>query len=84
MKCLIFNATVWVWEGHVMALTAADRLGNARTRAYVIVERGIVRYVSQSDEALPASEEFHTIINANGRLLLPGLVGTRVLLLTIN
>lgn len=73
---LIYNATVWKWNRVNADFTVAmGELGRAEPDCFVLVTNGFIIKVSESGEVAPSFDEFETVVNAHGRLLLPGLTG---------
>lgn len=74
---LIYNATVWKWNSINSDLTvSAGELGRAERNCFVTLKNGFLTTVSNSNEAVPSFDQFGTVVNAHGRLLLPGLTGS--------
>jgi len=74
---LIYNATVWKWNSVNSDFTiSAGELGRAEPNCFVTLKNGFVTTVSSSNEAVPSFGLFGTVLNAHGRLLLPGLTGS--------
>ena len=76
---LIYNATVWKWTSVRTDFTVSPgELGRAEPNCFVTLKNGFLTTVSNSNEAIPSFDQFGTVINAHGRLLLPGLTGSLV------
>lgn len=76
MKSLIYNATVWKWGADPMDIKEKKQLGGVQHNAFVTTLGGVVQHVSESGEQPPPLDDFDSVINANGGLVLPGLMGT--------
>jgi imidazolonepropionase-like amidohydrolase len=74
---LIYNASVWQWKDAQSYTENAEELGFAVGNCYVITEGGFIQHVSAPNEEPPSKENFEVIVNARGRLVLPGLIGNK-------
>lgn len=72
---LIYNADVWLWD----AALEGQHFGFVRQNAFMVMKNGFITRISESSEECPSMESFDVIINAHGRLVLPGLIGTSLL-----
>ena len=72
---LIHNACVWIWDSKHVSVVHGDVLGHIRSNCYLTVHNGYISHVSQENELPPDSSGFDLVINANMRLILPGLMG---------
>ncbi|RYG99252.1 hypothetical protein EON65_50465 [archaeon] len=69
-KVLIKNASVWQWSKS----SAFD--GFAMDNGFVYIENGFIKKVSDDvNELLSIEANVNQVINANGALMLPGLIG---------
>ncbi len=74
---LIYNVTVWQWNVVSTDYTVSGGdLGCSVPNSFVTVNNGFITKVSSQGEDVPNFEDFGTVIDGHGRLLLPGLIGT--------
>lgn len=78
---IIFNVAVWKWHADAAIPIHGSNVGSAVPNCYVCTRNGYVTKVSNSNEETPSLEDFDVVIDGKGRLLLPGLMGKRGLLL---
>lgn len=75
-RTLIYNATVWHWNDfNSFSVTNDGPLGRVETNCFVTTKNGFIVDVSKPDQSVSPFEIYDTVVNAMGRLLIPGLVG---------
>lgn len=85
-KVLIFNASVWQWESSSNAATDSVSVAVPRGRVLhqhqIHIEDGFIKDICPSITSVDEKTEqlFDSIVDAKGRLVLPGLIGKSFLL----
>jgi imidazolonepropionase-like amidohydrolase len=75
LSTLIYNASIWQWKDARSYSEDSEELGFAVQNYFITTEGGFIKYVSAPNEEPPAKESFEVVVNAQGRLVLPGLIG---------
>ena len=75
---IIYNVAVWKWNAEAGFPVSGSTIGEATPNSFVVMQNGFITKVSNNDEQLPSFADFDTVIDGNGRLLLPGLMGNFV------
>ena len=74
---LLYNVSVWQWTSPNPCVPGQPIAGGFVSNSYVVIRNGRIESVKRMDSR-PDLSAYDTVIDGNQQLLLPGLIGTTV------
>lgn len=78
-RVLVKNAALWQWDDDRCDNyddSSCRRSGRVSSPSHLLIENGSIRSISR--DLPPSSEEFDTVVDAAGGLVLPGLIDSHI------